>query len=348
MKKCAVLITAIVLVLLAGSALADLDIHFLDVGQGDAALIICDGEAALIDTGPAYESEFIYSYLRQLPVRKLRFLLLTHPHDDHVAGASAALNAVPVEDVLSPVASWDTKLFKNIVKYAYAQGTAIHVVSEGDIINLGSATLTVLHAWPEAWDENDMSIVFRLEYGSFSAIFTGDAEYMSEYMILDKYRNLHSDLIKIGHHGSSSSSTMEFLRAVSPKYAVISCKTGNDYGHPHQEVLDRLKTLNVDTYRTDLHGDIFFHVSPDGAVNITTTRSAENKQAVFSAPEIISDVTRAMDPNSTYVLNVKSKKFHLPDCDSVDDIYFMNRKEYTGTRSDLIEMGYMPCRRCNP
>lgn len=348
MKKCVARII-LAFVLITGSAFADLDIHFLDVGQGDAALIICDGEAALIDTGPACESEFMYSYLRHLPnVHKLRFVLLTHPHDDHIAGASAVLNAVPVEDILSPVLTWDSKEFKDIVKYASAQGTMIHAVSEGDILTLGSATLTVLHSWPEAWDENDMSVVVRLEYGSFSAVFTGDAEYMSEYMILDRYRNIHADLLKVGHHGSSSSSTLELLLAVSPKYAVISCKTGNDYGHPHQEVLDRLKLLEVDTYRTDLYGDISFHIDKNGMVNIATDRSIEDKRDVYVAPENISDMARAVDPNASYVLNIKSKKFHLPDCDSAKDIYFRNRKEYTGPRSYLIDLGYTPCRRCNP
>ena len=348
-KALTAVVLAICFTLVAAFALADLEIRFLSAGQGDAILIGCDGEYAMIDAGPVAYSNHLYSLIRkELKISEINFILLTHPHDDHAGGIPAVLNSVPVGEIISPVLDWDSAVFSDIKRYASRQGTPIEGAAEGDRLELGSATLDIIHSWPDAWVENDMSLVVRLQYNGFSAIFTGDAEAMAEYMILDSNRELRSDLIKIGHHGSSSSSTKEFLQAVQPKYAVISCGTGNDYGHPHQEVLDRLKSLRTETYRTDLQGTVVFHIDERGNISIRTDREAGPLDDIFTAPVIISDINRAMSPDSDYVVNVKSGKFHLPGCDSVKDIYIQNRKEYTGTREDLIRMGYSPCHRCNP
>ena len=232
---------------------ADIEVHFLDVGQGDATLVICDGEAMLIDGGGPSCGQFIYAYLREC-VDELVYMISTHPHADHVGGLAAALNAVPVGVIFSPVDSWDTKVFENVVLYAEMQGTPIVCPNEGDVFTLGGAEVTVLHCWPEAWETNDMSIVLRVDYADTSFLFTGDAEYMSEYMMIDSGWELKSDVLKVGHHGSDTSSTQEFIDAVLPDYAVISCGKNNPYGHPAEEVLERLKECTV--LRTDELGTI--------------------------------------------------------------------------------------------
>lgn len=232
---------------------ADIEVHFLDVGQGDAILIVCDGEAMLIDGGGPSSGQFIYAYLRE-HVAELIYMISTHPHADHVGGLAAALNAVPVGVIFSPVDAWDTKVFENFVNYAEMQGTPIVCPNEGDGFKLGGADVMVLHCWPEAWETNDMSIMLRVDYGDTSFLFTGDAEYMSEYIMLDSGWELKADVLKVGHHGSDTSSTQEFIDAVQPDYAVISCGKNNPYGHPAEEVLERLKECTV--LRTDELGTV--------------------------------------------------------------------------------------------
>lgn len=242
------------------SAFADLQIHFLDVGQGDCTIVLCDGEAMVIDGGPRASASYVYNYVRKtLKLQHIDFVISTHPHLDHVYGLSSVLNAAPVDLILTPVLEWDSKAFEYMLKYAEKQGTPLSVPQEGDTLQLGSATVTILHCWPEAIDygrTNDSSIVTRIDYGQTSFIITGDAEDWSEYMMIDSGMNLKADVMRIAHHGSNTASTMEFLRAVQPEYTVISVGKDNGYGHPHQDVLERLTDIDARILRTDELGTI--------------------------------------------------------------------------------------------
>ena len=244
------------------SALADLQVHFLDVGQGDCTIVLCDGEAMVIDGGPASASRFVYSYVRKtLKLQHIDYVISTHPHLDHVYGLSSVLNAAPVDLILTPVLEWDSKAFNSMLKYAEAQGTPLSVPQEGDTLKLGGATVTILHCWPEALEygrTNDSSIVTRIDYGDTSFIITGDAEDWSEYMMIDAGCDLKANVLRVSHHGSSTGSTMEFLQAVQPEYAVISVGKDNGYGHPHTEVLERLNEIGAKVLRTDELGTIVF------------------------------------------------------------------------------------------
>ena len=263
MKRVCVFLCAMFLALLyvvPVTAHAGLEVHFLDVGQGDCTVVLCDGKAMVIDGGPREASGYVYDYIRKtLSLNHIDYVISTHPHTDHVYGLSAMLNAVPADLVLTPVLEWDSKPFEYMAKYARKQGTPMVVPSEGDTFRLGSAEITVLHCWPEAVEygrANDASIVVRIDYGKTSFIITGDAEDWSEYMMIDSGMKLDADVLRVAHHGSSTASTMEFLRAVSPEYEVISVGKVNDYGHPHRGTLERLNRAGCDILRTDKSGTI--------------------------------------------------------------------------------------------
>ncbi len=262
-----VLTVFLVLLLLPAIALADLEVYFLDVGQGDCAVVLCDGEAMVIDGGPRTSAGMVYRYIREiLGLRHIDYVISTHPHADHVYGLSSVLNAAPADLLLSPVREWDSKAFEYMLKYAAKQGTPLAVPAVGDTLRLGGAVVTVLHCWPEAVSEsrtNDASIVLRIDYGKTSFLFTGDAEDWSEYMMLDAGVSLKADVLKVSHHGSGTASTKPFLEAVQPSWAVISVGKSNEYGHPHRQVLERLEKIGAKTLRTDEQGTIAFRSDGD-------------------------------------------------------------------------------------
>ena len=264
------------------AAKAELQIHFLDVGQGDAAIVLCDGEAMMIDGGLPGVSQFIYSYIRNtLQLDMIEVMVATHPHDDHVGGLAAALNAVPVELIVSPTQEYDSRAFKSMLKYAEAQGTPIVTAFDGDTWHIGSALVTVIVCWPEAPTVNDTSIMLRIDYGNTSFVFTGDAGINTEYIGVMNSVPLKADVLKVGHHGSRTSSSFDFITEVFPSDAVISCGKNNAYGHPHQETLDMLKFIGARVYRTDLQGTII--CTSDGD-NITWQTERTTEDNLFKAP----------------------------------------------------------------
>ena len=250
------------------SGTAELEVHFLNVGQGDCTIVMCDGEAMVIDGGPPGASDYVHAYIRNtLELDEVNTVISTHPHLDHVGGLAAVLNTVPVETVLTPVLEWDSRAFRRMMEYADLSGAQVDVPLEGEYFPLGGATVTVLHCWPEAMDltepdgkhysrTNDTSIVVRIDYGDTAFIVTGDAEDYSEYMMIDSGMYLKADVLRVGHHGSRYSSTGEFLRAVQPAYAVISVAGDNGYGHPHPETLERLERAGAKILRTDELGTV--------------------------------------------------------------------------------------------
>ena len=247
-------------------------VYFIDVGQADAALIICDGKTMLIDGGNAADSNLMYSFLQKKGITKLDYVIATHAHEDHVGGLTGALNYAKVDKVYCAATSYNTNAFKNFANAVKKQGKSIVVPSVGLQFNLGSASCTVL-AVNTTSDINNTSIVLRIVYGQTSFLFTGDAEKEVEQSMLDRGVTLKSTVLKVGHHGSYTSSSYQFLRAVQAEYAVISCGQGNDYGHPHDQVLSRLKNADLTLFRTDLQGDIM--CTSDGkTVTFTVTRNA--------------------------------------------------------------------------
>lgn len=231
-------------------------VHFIDVGQADCALISCDGAYMLIDGGNAEDSDLVFSYLKSHDVKHLDYMVASHAHEDHIGGLSGAAYAATVGTAFSPVTEGSTKVFKNLVKSLASQNVELTVPNPGDTFALGSAQVKILGPVKEYEDPNDTSIVLSVQYGSTSFLFTGDMEAGAEADLLESGAKLSATVLKVGHHGSSSSTSYRFLREVLPDYAVISVGTGNKYGHPTEAALSRLEDAEVTVYRTDLHGTI--------------------------------------------------------------------------------------------
>lgn len=319
-------------------------VHFIDVGQADSALVTCDGHSMLIDGGNADDSNLVYSVLQRETDGHLDYVVGTHAHEDHIGGLSGAFEADTADVTFCPVTDYDSKAFRNFKTRADERGGGITIPAVGDTFTLGEASVTVVAVNSVPEDTNNTSIVIRIVYGDTSFLFTGDTEQETEEKILESGQNIESTVLKVGHHGSSTSTSQAFLDAVSPTYAVISCGKDNSYGHPHSETLAKLASAGVEVLRTDELGDIY--CTSDGT-EVTFSYGEYHKDSDTSAAEI--EESQQPDTISeTYILNTNSRKFHRPDCSSASQISDANREEYTGTREELIEQGYTPCGYCKP
>lgn len=330
------------------------EIHFIDVGQADAALILCDGKAMMIDGGNADDSSLIYSYLKNRDIKHLDYVIATHAHEDHIGGLSGALNFATVKNVYSATKSYDSKTFENFVKNVDKNGAEIKIPYVGETFCLGSAEVKILGVNSED-DTNNTSIVLKITYGETTFLFTGDAEREAEQVILDSGADLSSTVLKVGHHGSSTSTTYPFLREIMPEYAVISCGKNNEYGHPHEETLSRLRDADVEVYRTDEFGGIICKSNGKTLEFIHEEKPALNPiipdVPVMDEPvsdNTASEVIPIAPADFDYILNTNSKKFHYPSCKSVKQMSEKNKDEFVGTRDELISRGYSPCGNCNP
>ena len=330
-------------------------VHFIDVGQADAALVECDGHYMLIDGGNKADSNVIYSVLKQASVPKLDIVVGTHAHEDHIGGLPGAFNYTTADITLCPVTYYDSEAFEDFVRYAEQNGGGITIPNVGDTYSLGSAVIKILGVNGGS-DTNDTSIVLRIDYGQTSFLFTGDAEREAEQAILNIGADMSATVLKVGHHGSDTSTTYPFLREIMPHYAVISVGEGNSYGHPTEDTLSRLRDAEVTTFRTDLQGDIIctsdgvtvvFEVERNADIDTLASAGAGSQQE--TEPAVIAPViTESGDEGTDYVGNKNTKKFHYDWCSSVDKMKESNKYYYTGTRDEMIAKGYEPCKNCDP
>lgn len=282
-----------------------LQVHFLDVGQADSTLLVSPGgPSILIDGGNNGDGPAIVSYLKSLGVKELSAIVATHPHEDHIGGLDLVLQSIPTKTVYMPNAPSNTKTFEDFIAAVNSSGATKVQAKAGVTLNVPGITGVFLAPNNTSYKElNNYSAVLKVTYGKVSFLFEGDAEDISEAEMLKNGQDLNVNVLKVGHHGSKSSTTSAFLKAVSPEQAIISVGTDNDYGHPTQIILDRLATAGVNVYRTDQLGTIV--LTTDGeSVNFDkkasiqpntpaakSSSTSEPEAAPAQAPELTSTPT---------------------------------------------------------
>lgn len=338
-----------------------MEVHFLDVGQGDSTLIVCDGHAMLIDAADDTQGTRIQEYLRKQKVDRLDYLVLTHPDFDHIGGAPAVITKFKIDQVFMSNFEKDNKTYRKLIQALDDKRLEPVTPAVGSQYMLGSATITILGPNREYDDPNDASVALLIQNGNDRFLFTGDAEEDAELDILDTGMDVSADVYQAGHHGSRTSTSESFFGAVRPTYAVISCAEGNTYGHPHAATLNTFRMNGVQVFRTDEQGTIVavsdgqtitFNVpasetwqagEPTGSQ--AQSKGTGGKGSSSGGKGAQQGTDQAAGGTVTYILNTSSKKFHLPTCDQLPT---NNRKDTNESRESLIEQGYSPCGGCKP
>lgn len=255
-----------------------LEVHFLDVGQGDATLIRCGEAAMLIDAGNNSWGDDVRDYLEYQGIGDLDYVIGTHPDADHIGGLDVVMEVFDCGTVIMPDYEKDTQTYTDVTDVMEEKGYELTLPQVGTVYELGEAAFTIVAPNGEYGDNaNDYSVGILLEHGENRFLLTGDAEEDSEADMLDNGIDLSADVLKAAHHGSRTANTEAFLERVNPEYVVISCGEGNSYGHPHAEVLNRLREMGIKVFRTDEEGTVV--ATSDGAGITFNVPPSESWQA---------------------------------------------------------------------
>jgi beta-lactamase superfamily II metal-dependent hydrolase len=235
------------------------EVHFIDVGQGDAILIEAEDSAMLIDAGENNKGTVVTDYLETQNITKLDYVIGTHPHSDHIGGLDTVISSIEVDKVILPSATHTTATFEDLLDVLAENNLGITMAVAGDQYSLGPATFTVVAPNSLYYDDlNNYSVGIKLTFGDTSFLFTGDAGKLSEGEMLANGIDLSADVLKLSHHGSNTGNSDAFLEAVNPAYAMINVGADNDYGHPHAETLEAMLNHGIKVYRTDIQGTVVF------------------------------------------------------------------------------------------
>lgn len=341
MKRFLALFLSVILLLCCGCTKTQtpvsgsIHVYFIDVGQADCALITLNGKNMLIDGGNVEDGPDVVRFIKKLNITTLDYVIATHAHEDHVGGLGTIINNFTVNKVFSPVDSYSSTCFKEFLEAAEKQ-CGLTVLKSGTDFKLDNALIKTL--WPVSpkdEDTNNTSIVLKMTYGKISFLFTGDLEHDAETRLVESGADLKADVLKVGHHGSDTSSSYLFLRSVLPQIGIISCGKDNSYGHPHDEVIERFKQAETKILRTDEVGTVT--VSSDG--NKIDAKYGDHNESFDK-----SEATPALTATS-YIGNKNSKKFHLSSCSGLPKEE--NRIKFD-SRENAINAGFEPCGICKP
>lgn len=305
-----------------------LEIHFIDVGQGDCTLLRTDKTTMLIDAGTGESEGKILSYLDGLGVNELDYFIGTHPHEDHLGSAAAVIEKYGACEIFMSEQMSGSYFFEKLLDTLIEREIEVTIPETDCVYKTEDLSFKFLTDGTAFSNLNDNSLCVMVTYKNQSMLFMGDAEKAVERHLLEKGEDLSAGLLKVGHHGSRYSSENAFLEDVSPTVSVIPCGEGNVYGHPHDEALERLTNTGCKIYRTDLEGDIV--ITTDGT-NLFGTDGKIIKKGTAK--------------KTIYIGNKKSKKLHRDDCSgkpsAQNSVIFDDREK-------AISYGYSPCGNCNP
>ena len=329
----------------------DMAVHFLDVGQGLSILVQSGGQNLIYDGGDRSASSFVVSYLQQQNVQTIDYLIASHYDEDHIAGLVGCLNAFDVETVIGPDDDKDTQIYQSFLNGVSAQGLSVQHPSVGQEFTFGTGYFTVLApASINSSDDNANSVVIKLNNGENSFIFTGDADNESEAAMCSSGVDLNCNVLSIGHHGSATATSWDFLEKTVPEYAVISCGTGNSYGHPDKDTMDKLQSMGIQVYRTDKQGaimalsngtDITWNQAPcNDYSHGDNDDSGTQPQQTVTTPE---PTQEPVDSGGGMVwLSATGSKYHsIPNCGNMNP-----NKAYQVSRASAEAEGYEPCKKC--
>jgi len=332
-----------------------LNIHMIDVGQGDSFLLECSDKYMLIDAGEVDCGDAVVEYLNSNNIEKLDYAVISHPHSDHYGGMLTVLENVDTENIVMTEKANTSRTWETLIDYIDRHDYNVIFPETGDTLNLGACAVTVFVPDVKNTDAlNDCSIILRAEYNGMAALFTGDAEKSEERLVMDSGFDVSADVLKVGHHGSNTSTDTEFLQKVDPKLALISCGKNNEYGHPQVETTALLRKYSVYSRRTDQDGNVVVNLN-EGRLTIITDDGTSscvdiNKSEVSSQTENDSKNTSnklQSDVPESFVGNKNSHVFHTENCYSVEKMSEGNMV-YFNNREDAVNSGYSPCERCKP
>ena len=249
-------------------------VKIMDVGQADAALIYSNGCSAVIDAGLTSSADDISEDLKSADIKDIDALLITHLHMDHAGALAKIAMSFPIDNLIIPNRDSSAEAMPTVneaEKRVVAEKGKVFTATEGMNFNIGEFEVTLLAYFPDATKENDRSVITMAKIGNRKFLFTGDAEKATESDVLAEKLNIDCDVLKVGHHGSNSSSTAAFLKAASPEYAAISVGKDNMYSHPSNKTVTALKNCGAKVYRTDKNGDISFYVE-NGNIRVETEK----------------------------------------------------------------------------
>lgn len=327
-----------------------LEVHFIDVGQADCSLIIQGDDALLVDGGNKADGPMVLDYIKNQGIDDLDYVICTHGHEDHVGGLPYIIENIKTDIVIADN-NYDTQIFNTFINAISQNGILMKEPVCGETFKIGASYFTIVAPVSAYYsDYNDNSVVFRLGYGDTSFLFTGDAGASAEADMLASGAFLYSTVLKTGHHGSYTATSIPFIAAVSPKYAVISCGAGNSYGHPHAQTMETFKKYGVQYFRTDEQGSV---VAKSDGVNVAFSKTPKSAES-FVTPQVQAPTQsqvqtpvkqQIQEKIGSYIGNKNTKKLHLSSCHTLPAE--KNRK-YFNSVQEAINQGYTACKNCDP
>lgn len=323
---------------------AYMEVHFIDVGQGDATLIKAAGHYMLIDAGENDKGTAVQLYLQKQGVEKLDYLILTHADSDHIGGADVIVSKFDIDNIFFGDRYNEKPTYEDLINAMEYKGLSYSLPTVGAEYSLGNATFTILAPNKTYDNDNNSSIALLLRNGDNTFLFTGDCEEEAEMDILANGLDIDCDVYKLGHHGSSDASQPAFLDAITPEYGVISCGKGNDYGHPHTEPLNAMRAMGVQVFRTDEQGSIIAYSDGEQISWSCAPGDAGWSEGVTGT----TPAAAATEPSQgDYVIgNKNSQVFHRPTCSGLPK---EKNRVIFNSREEALAAGYNnPCNYCKP